>query len=245
MDYKNYVFDLYGTLVDIKTDEEDMNAWSKLSLFYGYYDALYDPEKLKARYFSLVNQEEEVLGGKLADVHEAHPEIKLENVFKKLYEEKGVNPSDELVIHTGQFFRVLTTEYIKLYDGVIELLSRLKKVGKKVYLLSNAQRIFTEYELHVLNIAQYFDDIFISSDYGIKKPDKRFFNMLIEKHSIKPSESIMIGNDMRSDIEGAQTVGMNTMYIHSNISPELVGKPEADFVLAELDMERVMDLLEV
>ena len=54
-----------------------------------------------------------MLGSKLADVHEAHPEIKLENVFKKLYEEKGVNPSDELVIHTGQFFRVLTTEYIK------------------------------------------------------------------------------------------------------------------------------------
>ena len=245
MEYKNYVFDLYGTLVDIKTDEEDMNAWSKLSLFYGYYDALYDPEELKERYFSLVNQEEDVLGSKLADVHEAHPEIKLENVFKKLYEEKGANPSDELVMHTGQFFRVLTTEYIKLYDGVIELLSRLKKAGKKVYLLSNAQRIFTEYELHVLNIAQYFDDIFISSDYGIKKPDKRFFNMLIEKHSIKTSESIMIGNDMRSDIEGAQTVGMNTMYIHSNISPELVGKPEADFVLAEMDMERVMDLLEV
>lgn len=245
MDYKNYVFDLYGTLVDIKTDEEDLNAWSKLAIFYGYYDAIYEPVELKERYFLLVNQEEEVLGGKLADVHEAHPEIKLENVFKKLYEEKGVNPSDELVIHTGQFFRVLTTEYIKLYDGVIELLSRLKKVGKKVYLLSNAQRIFTEYELHVLNIAQYFDDIFISSDYGIKKPDKRFFNMLIEKHSIKPSESIMIGNDMRSDIEGAQTVGMNTMYIHSNISPELVGKPEADFVLAEMDMERVMDLLEV
>ena len=70
MEYKNYVFDLYGTLVDIKTDEEDMNAWSKLSLFYGYYDALYDPEELKERYFSLVNQEEDVLGSKLADVHD-------------------------------------------------------------------------------------------------------------------------------------------------------------------------------
>ena len=245
MDFKNYVFDLYGTLVDIRTDEEDINVWSKLALFYGYYDAIYDAEELNKRYLSLVNQEEDELISTLSDVHEAHPEIKLENVFKKLYEEKGVNPSDELVIHTGQFFRVLTTEYIKLYDGVIELLSRLKKAGKKVYLLSNAQRIFTEYELHVLNIAQYFDDIFISSDYGTKKPDKRFFNMLIEKHSIKPNESIMIGNDMRSDIEGAQNVGMNTMYIHSNISPEIVGKPEADFVLAEMDMKRIMDLLVV
>ena len=68
--------------------------------------------------------------------------------------------------------------------------------------------------------------------------------MLIEKHSIKPNESIMIGNDMRSDIEGAQTVGLNTMYIHSNISPELVGKPEADYVLEEMDMKKVMNILE-
>ena len=35
-DYETYVFDLYGTLVDIRTDECDMNVWEKLALFYGY-----------------------------------------------------------------------------------------------------------------------------------------------------------------------------------------------------------------
>ena len=48
-------------------------------------------------------------------------------------------------------------------DGVTDLLEALKKKGKKIYLLSNAQRIFTEYEMHTLGIAKYFDDIFISS----------------------------------------------------------------------------------
>ena len=37
--YSNYVFDLYGTLVDIHTEENDPALWQKLALFYGYYDA--------------------------------------------------------------------------------------------------------------------------------------------------------------------------------------------------------------
>lgn len=55
----------------------------------------------------------------------------------------------ELAIHTGQFFRVLSTDYVRLYPGTKQMLVSLKKIGKKVYLLSNAQRIFTAYEMNV------------------------------------------------------------------------------------------------
>ena len=37
--------------------------------------------------------------------HEASPEIHIEDVFEKLYEEKSVNPTKELSVHTGQFFQ--------------------------------------------------------------------------------------------------------------------------------------------
>ena len=33
--YDNYIFDLYGTLVDIHTDESDTAIWEKLAMFYG------------------------------------------------------------------------------------------------------------------------------------------------------------------------------------------------------------------
>ena len=42
--YKNYIFDLYGTPVDIHTEEQEL-LWEKLALFYGYYDAVYEPER--------------------------------------------------------------------------------------------------------------------------------------------------------------------------------------------------------
>lgn len=243
MRYENYIFDLYGTLVDIHTDENEDVVWEKLALFYGYYDALYRPEELKERFRAIVDCREKESGAGAADAHEAFPEIRIEQVFLQLFEEKGVSADLELAVHAGQFFRVLTTEYIRLYEGVPELLQALREAGGKVYLLSNAQRIFTEYELHVLGIAKYFDDIFISSECAVKKPDERFFHMLLDKHNIDLAQSVMIGNDLRCDIGGAKKVGLDTLYIHSNISPELKEEPVADYVLMEMDIAKVQKIL--
>lgn len=296
MKYESYIFDLYGTLVDIRTDEEREELWDKLALFYGYYDAHYTPEELKRRYGELVSGKEAALkerldgeaalkersgggaagketalkersGGGAAgeaavykkdDVHESHPEIKIEQVFAALFKEKGVEADETLAVHAGQFFRILSTEYVRLYDGAEKVLKAIRESGKKLYLLSNAQRIFTEYEMHTLGIADYFDDILISSEYSVKKPDIRFFEALIEKHQIDVGRAIMIGNDAKSDIFGAKNAGLFTCYIHSNISPELplekkrdkAGKivevpvmPEADYVLKEMDMEALLNIL--
>ena len=167
--YDNYVFDLYGTLVDIHTDEEPKEIWDKLALFYGYYGACYSAEELKKRYETLVKGKEADLKVSLENdphyAHESSPEIEITDVFQSLFTEKGVEADNTLAIHTGQFFRVLATEYIRVYPGTIEMLQNLKKKGKNVYLLSNAQRIFTAYEMQVIQIAKYFDDIFISSDF--------------------------------------------------------------------------------
>ena len=235
MKYENYIFDLYGTLVDIHTDEEKTELWEKLAQFYGYYGAVYTAEELKNAYACLTGQKD--------DAHEAHPEIEIEEVFLALFQKKGVQADIELAIHAGQFFRILSTEYIRLYDGAKELLAALRETGKKVYLLSNAQRIFTAYELKLLGLEPYFDDIFLSSSCKVKKPDTRFFHLLLDKHHILPEESIMIGNDAVSDIKGAKEVGLHTFYIHSNISPDTEKKPDADHVLMQMDLAKVRQIL--
>ena len=111
------------------------------------------------------------------------------------------------------------------------MLASLKKMDKKVYLLSNAQRIFTAYEMNVLGITKYFDDILISSDYHTKKPDKRFFHILLERHKLDVSHSLYIGNDSRCDVGGAKGVGMQVFYVNSNISPKNDDGKEADYIV--------------
>ena len=213
--YKNYIFDLYGTLIDINTDESDSLLWEKLSLFYKFKGANYSPSELKESYTNLVNTELKKLS------NTSYPDIQLENIFYLLYTNKGIIPSPELTTDTAQLFRILSIKYIKLYDGVLNLLNLLKNKNKKIYLLSNAQRVFTLYEMKLLGIEEYFDDILFSSDFNICKPDKEFFNTLINKHNLNIEESIMIGNDILCDIEGALNVGLDTLYLHSNLSSNL------------------------
>lgn len=237
--YDNYVFDLYGTLVDIHTEEGDERLWKQLALFFGYYGALYEPEELQKEYFRIVKGKEQELKMTLdTDPHYAHessPEIEICDVFRELYTQKGVEPEEALVIHTAQLFRVMSTDYVRLYDGVREMLEFLKEQGKKVYLLSNAQRIFTAYELKSLDIFKYFDDVLISSDYKTRKPDARFFDCLIKKYDLDVKKSIYVGNDSKNDVLGAKGVGMNTFYVFSNISPQNDEKNLADYNVEDFE----------
>lgn len=245
--YENYIFDLYGTLVDIHTDEESRELWKKLAVFYGYYGASYTPEELKETY----RKEEAIMRMKsmeqahveAPEAKEYYPEIVLEYVFQKMFQKRGVNASLELSIHAGQFFRTLSMKYIKLYKGVPDMLRKLKQSGSHVYLLSNAQRIFTQCEMTLLDITQYFDGILFSSDTGYMKPDQHFYEKLFGEYDIEAKKSIMIGNDYRCDVLGAKAVGLDTCYVHSNLSPELDGKVESTFALMQMDIESMTDLL--
>lgn len=240
--FEFYVFDLYGTLVDIHTDEKKAEVWEKLSLFYGYYGAEYRAKELQCRYLQIINGMVEGAKDGERDSHEAFPEIQIEDVFQRLYQEKGIDTNRLLGIYTGQFFRILAIEYIRLYDGVKELLEVISRRGKKIYLLSNAQRIFAEYEMKLLGIHHYFDQIFISSDYGYKKPDSRFFEELFHINGFRKEKAVMIGNDGICDIEGAQKAGLWTCYVHSNISPE-EETPRADYVVEGADGRCIMEIL--
>lgn len=240
MDVKDCVFDLYGTLVDIHTDEEADALWRAMADYYGERGAAYAPDALKARYLALVGEKEAGLAA--SDTHEAHPEIQIEEVFLALFDIAGVRATREEAVAAGRYFRQQSTEYIRLYDGAKELLAALRKAGKGVYLLSNAQAIFTRWEMETLGLVDCFDGICLSSDYGCKKPHPRFFGALLSEYRIAPETAVMIGNDGRCDIGGARNAGMRTLYIRSNISPK-EETPEADIALEYMDLARVKRIL--
>lgn len=229
--FKNYIFDLYGTLIDINTDEEQKTLWDKTALLYRYKQAEYTGSQLRKAYIKYVEEEK----GK---VRKAHPEykyidIQIEKVFEKLFTAKGVTVSAEYIKSVATAFRSYSTKYIRLYDGVTDLLDTLKKKGKKIYLLSNAQREFTENELNMFGLVPYFDGILISSDVQCSKPDIHFYKELINRYNLDTDESIMIGNDWISDIRGAKDAGIRSLYIHQSISPEIEGELEADYVIMD------------
>lgn len=212
---KNIIFDLYGTLVDIHTDEMKDSVWETMSWFYRLHQVNVSPKKLRKRTFQLMHQMEHQMKRELGK--DRIPEIDLTLVFKTLFDEHGILCDEELARETCVFFRALTLERLRLYNGVTELLEKLRKSGKNIYLLTNAQKVFTEKEIQTLGLSSYFDGILYSSTERVKKPDCKFFERLMERYQLKAEECVMIGNDAVCDVGGALNAKMKAIYLKSNI----------------------------
>lgn len=237
--YKNYIFDLYGTLIDINTKEWEIDVWIKMQELYGFYGANYKTKELNDEYDRLVKIEEDKL------TQFDYPEIKIENIFLLLFKNKGIEVSIDTCKIISKFFRIISTKHIKLYDGVIDLLKKLKENNKKIYLLSNAQQVFTEDEMKYLGIYDYFDGIVFSSDERCKKPSKKFYDTILKRYNLCKEESIMIGNDWKTDIKGAINAGLDTLYIHTNISPKdtILSEVNANYLVKDGDFSKIGKLI--
>ena len=210
-EYDAYLFDLYGTLVDIHTDEDQPAFWKKLCNVFFHYGIRYEWRGLKERYFEEVRirEAQEQIPG-----HEI--EIDLKDVFRKLCGDLY----DEDVTEVMTQFRILSTSHLRLYAGVKELLSFLKENGKKVILVSNAQEVFTMKELEDLGIVGLFDEIVISSAVGFRKPDPKIYETALQRSGLPAGKCLMIGNDPICDVKGAVNAGIDAYYIRSALSPK-------------------------
>ena len=238
--YKNYIFDLYGTLVDINTNEHKHSLWENMAMIYSMSGANYTPAELKKTYYRFLDEEIKSLP---KEKYSTNPEPQIDNVFRRMYTAKGAECNLKTAQMTGRVFRALSLKYIRLYDGVHELFEEIRSHGGKAYLLSNAQRTFTEPEIRMLGIYDKFEDVMISSDEGCAKPDILFYQKLLKKHGLDPKESVMIGNDYQTDIGGAYRAGLDSLYLHTNISPEIKGELLSTYSVMDGDLFKAIALL--
>jgi len=233
--YSVYVFDLYGTLVDIRTDEDSSSFWKKACILFEGCGASYGYAELKDAYFRKISELE-----KKNEREGHHIEIDLSEVFSFLLSDKGISADKDTIVFLMERFRDLSVSHIRLYRNAVELLEMLREKGKKICLLSNAQKIFTMKELRDLKIEDLFDDIFISSDVGFKKPDSVFYRALLDKYGYDPKDCLMIGNDPICDVEGALKAGMDAYFIESGLSPKGIGCADATYCKKGMDLKRLL-----
>lgn len=215
MKYKDLIFDLYGTLVDIHTEENDL-VWEKCALYFRFYGAHYTAQELRDAFGASMQARCASAG----QSYECFPDIPFELVMAELFRAGGVTENaDALGVNAAQVFRIASIEYLRLYPNVKQALKALRGAGCRLWLLSNAQQVFTAYEMVSLGLGEEFDGIYLSSDYGCRKPDRRFFRALLEEHGLDAAQCLMIGNDRLTDIAGAKNAGLATLYMHTDLTP--------------------------
>ncbi len=63
-------------------------------------------------------------------------------------------------------------------------------------------------------LEKYFEHIIISGDLNTRKPDPVIFHAILERMDISADETIMIGDNLKSDIEGAARVGIKSVWVN-------------------------------
>ena len=111
-------------------------------------------------------------------------------------------------------------EYIKrsplktaLFPFTLEVLTYLFK-SYNLHIITNGFQEVQHVKLSNSNIGEYFNLVLTSEEAGVKKPDIAIFNYALNKVKAKNYESIMIGDDLYADIQGASRAGIKGIYFN-------------------------------
>jgi len=136
---------------------------------------------------------------------------RLEDTFKAL--DYKVTPI-EIDLIAADFLQFLPT-FTKLFKGSIALLDYLKP-KYRLHIITNG---FSEVQMPKLKnsgLLKYFDTVITSESVGVKKPNPKIFEYALTKANALASESVMIGDSLEADIEGADKVGMHSLFFNPN-----------------------------
>ena len=91
--------------------------------------------------------------------------------------------------------------------GAENFCRRVKEMGLRIYVLSNASDLFYTYFPKFLPL-QFFNGVFVSSDYLMLKPDVKIYETFLNKYGLDPKECLFV-DDRKENVEGAEKAGMN------------------------------------
>ncbi|MFA7655903.1 HAD family hydrolase [Acidithiobacillus thiooxidans] len=211
MSIRAVCFDLYGTLINIETNEDMEEIYRGISHYLTYHRVFMNRREVRERYFAVMKERKR-------QSTERYPEIDVEAIWHTILiqeNSKPLNGREKLAKELARLHRGISRTRLERYEGVKRTLKSLQE-QYQLALISDAQRCFALPEIRALNIKKYFDIRIISGDYGYRKPDSRLFQMAAEQLEVAPHQAIYVGNDMFRDIYGAQQAGMKTIFVDSN-----------------------------
>lgn len=99
-------------------------------------------------------------------------------------------------------------------DGAKEFCEQVKNSGYGIYILSNASDLFYVYFPKFLPL-DFFNGVFVSSDYHMLKPDVNIYKAFLEKYSLKADECLFV-DDREDNVAGAGAAGLNSFRFKGN-----------------------------
>jgi 2-haloacid dehalogenase len=205
MSYRALLFDLDDTLIDFGKGQQIALDQTCHELF---------PSDRRAEIKKQFQQINHALWDLVSTGQMTPSRLKNER-FEKLVELMKLDLEPHLI---ARKYETYLGEQVIWFPGVPESLSHFKrryKAGVVTNGLTNVQK--QKYEKGQMH--SYFDCFVISESVGVSKPDKRIFEIAFEEMGIAPHETLMIGDSLENDYQGAMNCGMDFCWINALHKP--------------------------
>ena len=164
--------------------------------------------QLAARYGVPLKRIYNLLFDTEASIQAALGEINMEHHWRAIHEILHVPPGER-------------SDFIKQFwsaDGLNRELVEILPALRERYclgLLSNANDDLRQVLTERWQIADLFDDMIISAEVGLLKPDRRIYELAVQRLGVQPDEALFI-DDMPVNVEGAQIAGLQAFQYIDN-----------------------------
>jgi putative hydrolase of the HAD superfamily len=170
----------------------------------------------------------------------AHGYESHENI-RQYMNERGIFV-DELFKKACRLYETEKLQHIVPYEGVAETLQLLFSQGYNMGIVTDAHSRDATMRLLKTGLLEFFCCMVSYDMVRVKKPDPEPFRFALEMMKASPSETILVGDSPRRDIEPCRNLGIRTVYARygdTNFSPG--DRVNADFTIDSL--KELIDIL--
>ena len=205
--YKHVFFDLDRTLWDFDAAAEVA------------FERIYEKYNLKSLGIPSAHEFHEVYHPLNERLWELYREDKITKAdlnrtrFLKPLEHYGIHDI-ELADHLSEDYVYWSPRIVRLVPGTMELLDYLK-TKYHLHLITNGFQEVQHTKLSGSGLEPYFETLTVSEEVGVKKPNPEIFDYALRKAHATAEESIVIGDEMAVDIDGAKAAGIDQIFFNA------------------------------
>ena len=144
-------------------------------------------------------------------LHEWSPTYRFE-AWSRALNDMGVDDK-RLARSLADDFVEIRSDLFEHFPETFEILNELNGAVRLV-LATNGASDLQRLKLETSSLAGYFDDVLVSSDIGFAKPHPHFFEHALRHADAGPDETLMVGDNIRKDIGGAQEAGIRGIWVN-------------------------------
>ena len=136
-------------------------------------------------------------------------------------EHYGIHDTD-LADHLSEDYVYWSPRIVRLVPGTMELLDYLKP-KYHLHLITNGFQEVQHTKLSGSGLEPYFETLTVSEEVGVKKPNPEIFHYALQKAHATAEESLVIGDEMAVDIDGARAAGIDQIFFNPS-GKEVIGE---------------------